>query len=434
VADDSLILVHLSDIHFRHRGSTTAAVLDLDLRAELVRDAVTLTRELGSVTGVLVTGDVAFAGKREEYEVAEAWLDSLCDALRCERERVWAIPGNHDVDRDTHAGTAIQDMHSTLRSRSGPEVDLALDRYLRDPNAARALLSPHAEYNVFARRYGCETTPEQLFWEQPVRLNDGSELRIRGVNSAIVCNSGDDKAPNEQVLGRRQVVLSRAQADEDPVEYLFLCHHPAQFIIDQDEVADYLRRARILLFGHKHKQRTEIIGGALRIYAGAVQPGREEREWQPTYNVISIRVAPDPRRLQIAVWPRVWDAERTRFRPGFTESDEAYDQYSFNLPARPIRPTTVEVIENNMDPAAEGELQSSLHLASSRPAATGLSRRDVFQFFSLPYQVRLQIALDLGLLSDEDEGLEEPERFRRVLLRVVERGITGEFVALLQQQ
>src|SRR4051794_33157633 len=94
-------LLHLSDIHFRFGESGDIFDPDSDLRNELERDVVRLRgTRIEKVDGILVTGDIAFAGKKEEYERASAWLERLCDLLGCARDNVWVVPGNHDVDRE----------------------------------------------------------------------------------------------------------------------------------------------------------------------------------------------------------------------------------------------------------------------------------------------------------------------------------------------
>ena len=49
---------------------------------------------------VLVTGDLAFSGKEDEYEQVAEFLTALCDASGVDHKHVFSVPGNHDVDRD----------------------------------------------------------------------------------------------------------------------------------------------------------------------------------------------------------------------------------------------------------------------------------------------------------------------------------------------
>lgn len=428
---EALVLVHLSDIHFRKSGQSAEAILDEDLRRELQSDALRLIGEGEQAEGILVGGDIAYAGKKEEYQQAQEWLNSFCGRLGCPPENVWVIPGNHDVDRQVLAqSTQLQDMHERLRPRNAREVDRMLDRYLSDPSASTTLLAPFAEFNAFARSYGCETTAT-LHWEQVVQLNDGSRLHIRGVNSALVSGPADDEGANRLILGRRQVAMAQEDGGGEPREYLVLCHHPPQWLIDADDVGDYLRRARVVLFGHKHRLRAERVGNSLHVFAGASQPSRREDRWEPNYNVLRLRVEEEPRRLSVQLWPRMWQAAYTRFGPGPTESGELYDQYE--LPLRPrvkqSEQVHVQVIEEPVAPATAANSLPGLVVTSPEAprsaVSTGIPRRVVFRFFSLPFQVRLRLALDMNLLSDEDEG-DEAELFRRVLLRVHEQGLAAE--------
>ena len=60
ISPNSLVFVHLSDIHFRRTGPAGVITdLDLDVRAQLERDLVQTVARLGQVSAILVTGDVA---------------------------------------------------------------------------------------------------------------------------------------------------------------------------------------------------------------------------------------------------------------------------------------------------------------------------------------------------------------------------------------
>lgn len=89
---EKLVLAHLSDIHFTGSSGTSVYDLDSEVRNEIVRDAATVTKDLGGATGVLVTGDIAFSGQRSEYERAASWLLEFCRAIRCPDESVWVEP------------------------------------------------------------------------------------------------------------------------------------------------------------------------------------------------------------------------------------------------------------------------------------------------------------------------------------------------------
>jgi predicted MPP superfamily phosphohydrolase len=144
-APKKLVLVHLSDIHFHFKKGAAGgdAVLDEDIRRELQRDVVEVVRGLGQAHGILVTGDVAFAGRLEEYQAADKWLAGLCIDTKCDSENIWVVCGNHDVQRDIIKNSKLmQVFQSDLRACAAGEIDNKLLCRLRLASRGRR---PEAE-------------------------------------------------------------------------------------------------------------------------------------------------------------------------------------------------------------------------------------------------------------------------------------------------
>lgn len=264
VSTSRTTLLHLSDIHFVKDKSGTRLDIDEDVRNELLIDTQTLARDLGGVDAVVVSGDIAFAGKAEEYEIAARWLAELADALGCPPDRIWTTPGNHDVDRD-QIDLTLELVHEKLRSIDPLRINDQLTTLLRDPYVGAALLRPLHAYRGFAGSHGSGFSAEQPFWEQDLPLNDGSILRVRGVTSTLVSSREDRKGL--MVLGLAPATLPRREG----VEYMVLCHHPIDWFREHEELDNRLpTRARILLFGHKHLQRLRREEDCVVLTAGAV--------------------------------------------------------------------------------------------------------------------------------------------------------------------
>src|SRR5687768_6307349 len=101
-----MLLLNIADVHFRYPYCDTQMDPDLPYRTMLIQDANTFTERLGTVDAILVGGDIAFAGLKEEYNAALKWLTELCEACSCSLDRVFVVPGNHDVDRNVIKGSA----------------------------------------------------------------------------------------------------------------------------------------------------------------------------------------------------------------------------------------------------------------------------------------------------------------------------------------
>jgi predicted MPP superfamily phosphohydrolase len=303
---DPLTFVHLSDIHFRKMKPDGRSVEDQDIRNELFLDLS--QKNLASVSGILVSGDIAFSGAEHEYEIARNWLAELSAKIRCEPENVWVIPGNHDIDRTAIKDSPILlDIQRNVRSAPLSGVDSLISKYLLEEKLNPELMfAPLNNYLAFASLYSCHHKPNQPIWTDDLPLNDGSILRLVGLNTTLVSNEFDDDGANKLVLGQAQLQFSRIAG----VEYLVMCHHPPQWLKDQDAVEDKLReRVRLQLFGHKHVQRcVEIDQKSVKLAAGAMHPDQREPEWCPVYNIITMNVAgeDDQRFLELRIEPRVW--------------------------------------------------------------------------------------------------------------------------------
>ncbi len=416
-----LIFLHLSDIHFSKRSSS-AYDPDLDLRKELVADAVRTLAEVKVCSGILVSGDIAFSGKPDEYSKAKDWLGELCKLLGCPEEAVWVIPGNHDVDRDIIKKSGIiQDKHKLLRQG---DLEKEIRRLHDDEEAFDAVHRALAGYVKFAGGYECLPKPKHLYWDDDIELNDKSILRIRGCNSAFVSGEKDDENQNRMVVGRNQMLPS----NESGVVNLLMCHHPLDWLHDRDALRDSLKaRTRICLFGHKHVQRLELSDDTLFVMAGAVHPERNEGKWEPRYNFIGLSVtsAAGQRHLAVDIWPRIWNDVQKVFKADLDNNRS--DRRSYQLPLSAWQPP----------PAAEGE--SPKRAKTSTEVTTegrivNPKRRLVYRFHSLPYVAQMEIVTKLKLVAEEDRDRKDEERQVLYFRRAEQNNVLDQLWRAVEQQ
>jgi 3',5'-cyclic AMP phosphodiesterase CpdA len=92
----TLTWLHLSDLHFR---ATHAYDENIVLQA-LLRDVTDRIQQDGLRPDfVAVSGDIAFSGQPAEYELARRFFDDLLATTGLGKDRLFLVPGNHDVDR-----------------------------------------------------------------------------------------------------------------------------------------------------------------------------------------------------------------------------------------------------------------------------------------------------------------------------------------------
>ncbi len=393
--------VHLSDIHFgQEQGGEL--VIQNDVREQLLRDCISQVDNSGPASGVLVTGDIAFSGERTEYEKSGEWLDRLADAAGCDRNAVRVVPGNHDVDLD-RIGRAGQIVHEKLRTVQLSTLDNDLTAIAKDPEESNLLVSKLAAYREFAARYGCDfQSVEKPLWEKNYPLGMTYILRFVGLNSVQVSDKED--APLRLVLGANQYVIG----EEDNVEYIVMVHHPIHWFRDNDKAAAYLKRARVMIVGHKHQldihKMTDPQGlEQLVIYAGATNPPQGSDHYQYRYNWLDFALdsESDKRSLVVTVHPRVWDHDPPRFVP-----DQARLGGKVSADISLVCPNYKPVSEDQPTEALDAtpvEGQTSLAQGDSQMTDNESLEFDRLRYFFwhyLDWRKRIRVLVDLDILPE----------------------------------
>ena len=90
--------LHLSDWHQRGEAFNRKVVRDKLL--DDLRQRTRIDPALAQVDFVVFSGDLAYAGQEKEYLAAQKhFLDPVLKAVGLGPERLFLVPGNHDLDR-----------------------------------------------------------------------------------------------------------------------------------------------------------------------------------------------------------------------------------------------------------------------------------------------------------------------------------------------
>jgi predicted phosphodiesterase len=319
--------LHISDIHFGHGDQAhrwsqhhlTDALL-ADLKSSFEDDPTESRHDaVPRPDAVLVTGDVAFKGAADEYDLAKNWLLKLAETAGLTNRDIFLIPGNHDIQRTQTGERQAFRLIRDLRER-GDLLDPALEDI-----ADRIIVTRRLEnYLRFASDFApacldVVSEPEQwLFWSHHIQPRPDVNVRIHllGLNSAMLCN--DDKDKGKLQLGAKQLETLSAAKPLHEVR-IVLTHHPLEELIDAttEHVVSIRTTADIHLFGHVHNPvfqltRYGATEDAVRIVAGAIHgdPGNREE----AYHFASI-IQMDDGNLELRVWPRRWVPEQNGFAP-----------------------------------------------------------------------------------------------------------------------
>ncbi|MEM6456766.1 MAG: metallophosphoesterase, partial [Acidobacteriota bacterium] len=278
--------LHLSDLHLRSESGWERR----KMLTGLVDHLATL-REKENIAPdiVCVTGDIAFSGKRDEYDQAAMLFKRIGEAVGHDPKtsgRWFLVPGNHDVDR-----TRIKRFDGSILASL--ETQDAIEELLRDDD----LMAPlgrrlDAYYDFTERLLGAarRTDPTRPWRADVVELGDddtAADARLRiGVlqlNTAWAGGGSDEKG--NLLVGGYQVEEALDQVADAHVK-LALVHHPLTYLRDQDasEVRHRLTRpdgVHALLHGHLHDASSTTSvdpdGELLMLGAGAVYEGPNDQ-------------------------------------------------------------------------------------------------------------------------------------------------------------
>lgn len=427
-----MLILNVSDIHFKEpqclRPDTDP---DLPYRTRMLQDLRSQVQKLGQVDAIIIVGDVAFKGDPAEYRVAESWIHELVEATGCHLERVFVVPGNHDVDRRVIGQSlATRNAQNSIMRCKPQQREGELRAQFEDAETGDALLKPLGAYNEFASAFNCQIYgPDHLYWKQDLDCDQGVKLRLYGLTSAVLSGpAGQDDAPGKLYLSPLQTVFNPV---EDVVN-VAVCHHPPDWFLDAGDVDEKIcNRCALHLFGHRHRQRPTMTQDYVRINSGAINPERQEAGWQPAYSLIDVNVSGEgvARELIINVRLREWQPNPERFRAVQNNDDSEVFTQTIAIPdrkAQPIvAPSTPDLTKEAVAPAAAPDAEASM--------SDERTRNLVYRFWQLTVGQRRDIALKLELITKGDMKTPEAERYGRALLKAAEQNKLEKLAAEVER-
>ncbi len=289
--------LHISDFHIRESDAWSQ---DVVLKA--MYDSIRQQRAEGvAVDFILATGDLAFSGKADDYALVRVFFDALIVASGVSKERIFCIPGNHDIDRDrqkmTFMGTCsfLQDQNrtDTLLVARGEDLETLLKR--------------QENYRRFQNSYftGQDRilTADGLGYVSRLTIED-VRLAIVGLDSAWLAQGGIEDH-GKLLIGERQLIdaLRLAQECDNPPHIIVgMAHHPFHVLQEFDRRPVQNRIERTCHFfhcGHLHKPEIRTTGysgtGCLTLAAGA---SFETRQSHNTYSLVTLDLLQAKRKVK----------------------------------------------------------------------------------------------------------------------------------------
>jgi len=277
-----LVWLHISDLHIDSTSyidwKLEKAALLADVQDHQTEDTAFMPNRAGVVLKpdiIFITGDIAWSGKQKEYTEAIGFINSLQKITKVKKNRIYIVPGNHDVKRksvenDIFHQATFEKLSNTDQTFQDFESNLRKVFPLKGP-----FKSKFRDYISFLKRFGCSFNNNLTFIEKTTVRN--VLLEIIGINSAWMSWKDKEDIERKLLIGFPQVDELLANASADVRIRIGMLHHPPFALHPEDVKTAYdllTRKCSIILHGHLHEQRikceSEPEREHLRISAGAI--------------------------------------------------------------------------------------------------------------------------------------------------------------------
>jgi len=322
---------------------------------------------------LFVTGDLAFRGKKEDYENTNSYsvkkmISKIAEAIGIGkedyRERIFPVAGNHDVDRDT-----LTDKHDERANlETARDIDALNDLFLNDAKKgkrARILCRSKAYCDFVRNLWGeADLTDEQVLWYTRSLGIDGSDQRLHlvALDSAWLCHSHRLAHMKGAVSAGRGEPTSHLRQPEALLDSLFhdirddgltiaLMHHDYEITGDRNTGVQHLLESKcdFILCGHEHSERwaTPTLGRAHKIRAGCFYERRGRRN---SVNIVEVDTSAGQAKMltihyrpdQGGFWAPDRDRDPTGGQAGYVfRPANGVMSFYLNQPDRPVKQPTL---------------------------------------------------------------------------------------------
>lgn len=262
-------ILHISDLHINSQENFDRSVV-LDPLIDRVKEDLTsgFKPEI-----IVVTGDIAYAGIECEYKLAQDFFNDLMQALNLQKEWLFLVPGNHDVDRKKYRPNDVP---------SYPNMQ-KLNEELENKDYRADLLKGMNDYFRFVEtQYPHLASKQGRLIPFVTIYNATCKKRIGfvGLNSAWMCRRSPDE--REIAIGEYQVKKAleclKEGGETDLVIHIF--HHPLSWLWPEDgKICRRYFNNSVLLSGHLHDAEggyyDDLDGSIYQFQAGGAYVGSE---------------------------------------------------------------------------------------------------------------------------------------------------------------
>ena len=351
-----LRILQLSDIH--NVSCPKAMDRFKDMRQELLKDIKDYcTYNHSSFDAILLCGDIAFCGIKEEYDKSKVFIEEVCKSVGCKLSQVYVVPGNHDKFRKEGKPT-LRRLLNWGMTHLDKDENMFHALMKEEPALFRNLYLPFKYYVEFCKIFDnvepimqkciecderqpfqIDSDVDEMFWKSELKDDFyGYHVNLVGLNSALTCDENDwtpDWTPDGHkmylsVFAHNNLDINRAKTIN-----IVMMHHPMDFIINGNNLqAKFDDMFALQFYGHVHIANSSQPkkDGAVRVFSGAMQPpsgatDEEKKLYIPIYNIVELDVTDvHKKQLEVKLIVNKWNDKE------FDSDGTQSKTYYINLP------------------------------------------------------------------------------------------------------
>lgn len=245
-----LQIIHFSDLHFKESNNT------LKSRVEIIKNAIESERLPKEKTIIIVTGDIAFSGKVNEYMEAMDFFQSLIDLLG-ENVDLFFVPGNHDNEFDS-SKTKVRE--TLIDSFSTEKID---------DYSLNIICESQTNFNNFKQLFHKNVEEKNAFYSFAKIEVGGYSIALNLINTACFSTINEKQ-------GKLKVPLTELSLSTSEDFVISMFHHNFNWLESNNarEVKSKIEKESDIIFtGHEHTyshEKREKSDSAVEHFEGSV--------------------------------------------------------------------------------------------------------------------------------------------------------------------
>lgn len=235
------MFLQLSDLHFGTPESDTVDSLRERIKVSIIQQLVNHNMKF---SGLFITGDIIYGktnNKRKAYREAASYIKTICAVMGIQRNQVYIVPGNHDIDLSDN--TRLDSIDKTRKEYKWKDGGIA--------PAEKKNLRPSNEFLDFYKI----VTQKDYHNKQAIRYKNNGFVDILCLDSSITCTTSQ-KDYGQLILGLNDLNAALDKRHRRNKPMIVLAHHDPNWFLPREKRALLNRlidnAAFIYCCGHIH--------------------------------------------------------------------------------------------------------------------------------------------------------------------------------------